>query len=84
LRFEFFCLLILTSSLFSNACFLFGMKITSYRFGYLTSTVYMMMGPLDTSLSISLSLTPFMGLLSSSLPWRNSTNMLLTLFFSLH
>jgi hypothetical protein len=83
-KFEFFCLLILTSSFFPNAYFLSGMKITSYRFGYLTSTVYMMMGPLDTSLLISLSLTPLMGLLNSSLPWQNLTNMLLTLLFFLH
>jgi hypothetical protein len=39
----------------------------------------MMMNPLGTSLLIPLSLIPFMGLLNSSLPWRNSTSMFLTL-----
>jgi len=38
-----------------------------------------MMNPPSTFMLIPLSLIPFMGLLSSSLPWWNSTSMFLTL-----
>jgi hypothetical protein len=44
----------------------------------------MMMSPLGTSLLIPLSLIPFMGLFSSSLPQQSSTCMFLTFFFFLH
>ncbi len=64
------CLPILTSNLFPCACFLCGMGIPSCKLGCLTLTVYMMMSLSCTSLLIPLSLTPFMDLLSSSLPWQ--------------
>jgi hypothetical protein len=78
---SFSCLLILTLSLFPNACFLCGMGIIGCRLGCFTLIVYMMMNPFGTSLLIPLSLTPFMHLFSSSLPWRSSTCMFLTLLF---
>jgi hypothetical protein len=47
---SFFCLSILTSSLFSSTCFLCGMGIIGCRFGYLTLTIYTMMSPPNTLL----------------------------------
>ncbi len=82
-RFESSCLLILTWSLSLGACFLCGMGIIGCKLGCLTLIIYMMMGLFGTSLLIKLSLTPFMGLLNFSLPWWNSTSMLLNLFFLL-
>jgi hypothetical protein len=55
------------NSLF-RCIFLCGMKIIGCKLGFLTLTVCMMMNLPGTFLLIPLSLTPLMGLLSSSLP----------------
>jgi len=68
-------------SFFKCMFFLFRMVITSCKLGCLTLIVYMMMSPHGTSWLIPLSLTPFMGLFSSSLPWQNTTSMFLNLLF---
>ncbi len=81
---SFSCLIILTLSLFPSSCFLCGMGIIGCRLGCFTLIVCMMMSPLGTSLLIPLSLIPFMGLFSSSLPQQSSTCMFLTFFFFLH
>ncbi len=76
---KFFCLPILTSTLSPSPCFLSRMVITSCKFRCLILNVYIMMSLPSTFLWIPFSLIPFMGLLSSSLPWWDSTNMFLTL-----
>ncbi len=80
-RFEFLLLIDPDLKSFSkHMFFLYGTGITSCKFCYFTSTVFMMMSPPNTSLLIPLSLIPLMGLLNSSLPWWNSTSMFLTIF----
>ncbi len=76
---SFSCLSILTLIPFPSACFFVWDENIGCRLGCFTLTVCTMMNPPNTSLLISFSLTLLMGLLTSSLPWQSSTNMLFNL-----
>jgi len=64
----------------SRHIFLSRMVIIGCRLGYVILTICTMMSLLGKFLLIPLSLIPLVGLLSSSLPWQNSTSTFLTLF----